>query len=234
MKRLVLTLTAAAALTLAGGSAAQAAPTCYTIPVPAVPAVYDTVVTPAVTVTEYEFIHAQDGNGHGNGNGPASRWEANPNWNAESNPQSIGWTATGNTRLTVIETEKTTVTLVTPEIPATTVEQCLDLPDGVSPVQPGDPNPAPPAPAPAPAAEAPAPAEVPALAQEAATPAVEALLPQLAPAPVAQPEAVAAAAPLPEELAYTGAADWVLPAGGGLVGLGVLLLGGSYALRRFV
>lgn len=70
------------------------------IDVPAVPAVPPTpevghfetvIVTPAVTVTEYGFVHT---NGR-------TRWETDPSWNADTNPTSNGWTSTGTTRETV-------------------------------------------------------------------------------------------------------------------------------------
>lgn len=209
MKRSLITLAATAALLAGGATAAQAATVCETINVPAVPAVYTTVTTPAVTVVEYEFTHAQDGNGQGNGQGPANKWVEDPNWNAESNPQSVGWVATGATRLHVLEVETTTVTLVAPEIPATTVEQCQLIPDGISPV-----------PVDAPSVPLGNQDPAPVAAQE---PVVAAPVVQAAPpVPVAQ---VAASAP--EELAYTGPADWALPAG-----LGLLVLGGATILSR--
>lgn len=46
----------------------------------------------AVTHTEYEFQQIITGH---------TRWETNPNWNAESNYHSIGWFATGNTKVVV-------------------------------------------------------------------------------------------------------------------------------------
>lgn len=66
--------------------------------VPAVPGTpeeghYETViVTPAVTVTEYQFVHAQTGQ---------TRWNADRNWNANGIPNSNGYTLTGVTRETV-------------------------------------------------------------------------------------------------------------------------------------
>lgn len=215
MKRSLITLAATIALLAGAPAAAQAATTCYTITVPAVPAVYEAHVTPAVTVTEHEYVHAQDGNGNGQGQGPANRWEAE-GWNAESNPASIGWAATGNTRVRVLEVEKTETVLVSAEVPATTYESCVELPDGVSPVPVGAPevplgnlDPAPVA-----VPEAPAPA------QDAAP---------LAVTTIDQAAPVAAPAPV-EELAYTGAADWVLPAGLGLLALGAA----TVAARRSI
>ena len=226
MKQTLSTLTAAAALTLGGAASAQAATTCYSIDVPAIPAVYETVTTPAVTVTEYEFIHAQDGNGQGNGQGPAeTKWTEDANWNAQGNAHSIGWTATGNTRIRVIETERTTVTLVAPAVPATVREECVELPDGIPPIAVGAPE-VPlgnldPAPAVTPV-EAPAPVAAivePATAQAAPLANVGAV--QAAPVADAQPV---------EELALTGAADWVLPAGLALVLVGAA----AVASRRFI
>lgn len=61
------------------------------------PAEYKTVeVTPAVAYKpavyeiEYEFAHKNDPY--------KTKWSTNPNWNAESNDNSKGWSATGNTR----------------------------------------------------------------------------------------------------------------------------------------
>lgn len=207
MKRSILTLAATAALLLGGAGAASARTVCEIVPVPAVPAVYETTVTPAVTVTEYEFTHRPDNPGQG----PANRWEADPNWNAESNPASVGWVATGNTRVRIVETEKSTVVLVSPEIPATTIEQCTELPEGESPVKVGDPE--------VPLGNldpAPAPAEVPASQVPAEVPAAP-----LANVGQAAPVAAVTPATLPEELAYTGAADWVFPVGAALVAMGV-------------
>ena len=45
---------------------------------------------PAVYELEYEFRHKFDGK--------KTKWSTNPNWNAESNDNSKGWYATGNTR----------------------------------------------------------------------------------------------------------------------------------------
>jgi len=67
-------------------------PTYETLPNPAyAPAYFTYVDHEAVTHTEYEFAHK---NGH-----KESRWETNPNWNAESNGNSKGWKATGETRV---------------------------------------------------------------------------------------------------------------------------------------
>lgn len=54
---------------------------------------------PAVYETEYEFVHKITGK---------TRWETNPNWNAEDNSHSKGWFATGNTR---------DGALISPEVP---------------------------------------------------------------------------------------------------------------------
>lgn len=217
MKRSILILAATAALLAGGASAAQAATSCYSINVPAVPAVYETVVIPAVTVTEYEFIHAQDGNGNSNGQGPEVKWTEDANWNSQGNAHSIGWTATGNTRVRVLEVERTVVNLVSPEVPASVVEECVQVPDVIypSPEEPGvvtiDPVPA------APGSVDPAPVAAPVAVRAAPLADVG-----------AQP--VAAVQAPPAELAYTGAADWVLPAG-----LALLTLGGAAVLtsRKF-
>lgn len=219
MKHSILTLAATAALLTGAAGSAHAAETCYTMPVPAVPAVYDTITTPAVTVTEYEFTHAQDGNGQGNGQGPVNKWQDDPNWNAETNPQSVGWTATGNTRVRVVEVEKITTVLVSAEIPAGTVEECIDLPDGTPPAPVGAPE--------APLGNLdPVPAEIPAPAAEApGVPLAVVGYPAPAVTPVASRgvnlDTGATATELPAELASTGAADWALPAGAGLLALGV-------------
>lgn len=217
MKRSLTTVALAAALLGLAAPAASARTECTTVTVPAVPAVYETVTTPAVTVIEYEFIQRntpEDVPGQGAG----TSWHTDPNWNAQDNPNSQGWTATGNTRLKVLVTEKTTVTLITPEVPASSREECIELPDGVSPVKPGDPE-VPlgnldPVAAPAEAPAAPAPVIAPAPAQQAVTPQVVA------------PPAEQVAYTQPEELAYTGAADWVFPAGALLLaaGAGTVLL----------
>jgi len=89
------------------------------------------VVTPAqdaVYKTEYEFVHKFD-IFHLN-----PKWKDDPNWNAEGNPQSTGWIATGNTRQT----------LVSPAVPAVTevvhhdaVYETVE----VTPAVPADPTP---------------------------------------------------------------------------------------------
>lgn len=48
------------------------------------PAVYETIHHPAVI--EYQFLQKESGR---------VRWETDPNWNAQGNPNSIGWEATG-------------------------------------------------------------------------------------------------------------------------------------------
>lgn len=226
MKRSILILAATAALLAGGASAAQAATSCYSINVPAVPAVYETVVIPAVTVTEYEFIHAQDGNGNSNGQGPEVKWTEDANWNSQGNAHSIGWTATGNTRVRVLEVERTVVNLVSPEVPASVVEECVQVPDVIypSPEEPGvvtiDPVPA------SPGSVDPAPVTEPAPAAPVAAPVAV----RTAPLADVGAQPVAAVQAPPAELAYTGAADWVLPAG-----LALLALGGAAVLtsRKF-
>lgn len=61
------------------------------------PAEYKTVTVtpevqakPAVYEIEYEFAHKKDPY--------KTKWSTNPNWNAENNENSQGWSATGNTR----------------------------------------------------------------------------------------------------------------------------------------
>lgn len=229
--RTITSAVIAAALLGAGATAAQAAEVCHSVQVPAVPAVYETVIIPAVTVTEYEFTHAQDGNGNGQGQGPANRWEASPDWNAESNPNSVGWVATGASRVRVVEVEKSIVKLVTPEIPASSYEECATLPDGLPDQRPVEEIPAPAAPSipEAPAAPVAPPAVAPAPAIQPVT--VQAPeVPVAAPVAVIPAQPVAAAQEAPEELAYTGAADWVLPAGLALVLMGAA----AVASRRFI
>ena len=104
-----------ASAVLAGGGAAQATTStleecvpvegvaAWTETIPAVtkqvlhPAEYKTVeISPAVEYKaavyeiEYEFVHKNDPY--------KTKWSTNPNWNAESNDNSKGWSATGNTR----------------------------------------------------------------------------------------------------------------------------------------
>ena len=111
---LVTTFLVASAV-LVGGGAAQATTStleecvpvagvaAWTETIPAVTkqvphnAEYKTVeITPAVEYkaavyeTEYEFAHKNDPY--------KTKWSTNPNWNAESNDNSKGWSATGNTR----------------------------------------------------------------------------------------------------------------------------------------
>jgi LPXTG-motif cell wall-anchored protein len=64
--------------------------------------VIDTPYKAAVTKTQYEFEHAPHGI-------YKTRWEDNPNWNAESNSHSKGWAATGNTREVVVTPEQAEV-----------------------------------------------------------------------------------------------------------------------------
>lgn len=77
---------------------------------------WDTVIVteavPAVTHIEYEFKQHQTGK---------TRWERNPNWNAESNPNSKGWKKTGNTKTVEDKAAVPAVTkdvevIVTPEV----------------------------------------------------------------------------------------------------------------------
>ena len=227
MKRTLTTLAVSAALLAGGASAAQAATSCQSIPVPAVDAVYETVTVPAVTVTEWEFIHAQDGNGNSQGQGPEVKWTEDANWNSQGNAHSIGWTATGASRVRVIEVERSVVKLVSPAVPASSYEQCVTVPDGLPDQRPVEEIPVPEAPAaPAPVAAqpvAPAPVAQPVAIQAPAAPVA-------APVAVIPAQPVAAVQAAPEELAYTGAADWVLPAGLALVLMGAA----AVASRRFI
>lgn len=50
---------------------------------------YTTVEHPAVTHTEWEYKHFIT---------QKTKWKADPNWNADWNPHSIGWFKTGNTK----------------------------------------------------------------------------------------------------------------------------------------
>lgn len=73
-----------------------------------VPAVTETVTIPAVYETEYEFAHKNPNKPH--------RWETDPNWNANSNPNSVGWKATGVTRKgDLLKPETTEIKVITPE-----------------------------------------------------------------------------------------------------------------------
>lgn len=182
--------------------------------IPAVPPVY-------LTVTEYEFRHRNaDLNG-------GIKWQTDPGWNAEDNPNSIGWFATGNTRQTVTDTVLKPGTPAVPaqeavyevrEISLTSCNPVLEPSD--PPLVPADPAPAPEVPAAQPVHEPEAPAAP-------VAPAVP-VLDTAAPAPQAPAAVPLASTGGSEELAYTGAADWVLPAGLALLTLGA----GTVALTR--
>lgn len=82
--------------------------------------VIDTPAVPgkdAVIRTEYEFEHHDEGHD----NSYKTRWEEDSNWNAESNPNSKGWAATGNTREIELEPAVPAVeaTYKTVTVPAT-------------------------------------------------------------------------------------------------------------------
>lgn len=261
----VLTLTAGLALTCSPANATGEDCTTTTEivrvlvspEVPAVPAVPGTPAVPAVpavyeTVTEYEFTHAQDGNG--NGKGPENKWVTDPEWNAEGNPNSVGWVATGNTRQAV-----TDVVLVpavpevpavpgVPEVPAVpAVYEDREVPVTVC-VNPGPVNPAPTCEdsglvtaedgscvpgtfyeepvVPGPVAEVPV-AVVPVV--EPSIPVVEtAVRPAVEAAPLTP-----TAQELPAQLAYTGASDWALPAGALalLAGTALVMVGNRRGVR---
>jgi hypothetical protein len=215
MKKTVATLALTAGLSLSC-SAAFAVSDCTTTQetvrtlvtpaVPAVPGFPAVAATPPVyqTVTEYEFRHKR-------GDHPNSeRWERD-GWNADSNPESLGWYSTGNTR--EVATDVVLVPgkpalpaiLGTPEIPAVYEDRVVEK-TICAPVEPKTPTPEPEKPV----AVAPVAEEKPVVS---VTPAVTSII------PVAQSQPVA-----PTELAQTGAADWVLPAGllAGLVGVALV------------
>ena len=209
--------------------------------IPAVPPVY-------LTVTEYEFTHAQHGNGQGQG--PANKWVEDANWNAEGNENSVGWVATGNTRVRTTDTILVHGKPAIPaqeavyeqrEIPVTTCEPVIeptDPPVSTEPTTPATP----------PATEAPAPVETP-----APTPTAEVIMeddprwdchtmgnkicgpiaPVNLPAPPADSTPATAATPVqPQDqgqLANTGSEGLALVAGIG----GALAAAGAVLRRRF-
>lgn len=97
--------------------------------IPGHPAVGFEKVTPAVTETLYEFIFANE---HSNSQ-HKPRWEKK-GWNADSNPNSKGWTSTGNSKVETITEEKKEYILISPKvedvaaIPAVTEEECITQP----------------------------------------------------------------------------------------------------------
>lgn len=130
MKKFLAAVTAAVAL-LFVPSVAMAAPqgaSCALIVVtpeiPAQPAVIGYETIPAVTETLYEFVHR-------NPNHPNSpRWEAE-GWNADSNPNSVGWVSTGATKEVVVTEESVRVVEISPAVPAVpavTREECITEP----------------------------------------------------------------------------------------------------------
>lgn len=216
-----------------------------------IPAVTKTVTVPAVYAVEYEFVFKKEG--HPN----SPRWE-NQGWNADSNPQSEGWRSTGVTREGELLTPARDEEVVVTEPWIKDVEGCLppvvvppvkghDQDNGCPPVIPphGEPGPVdvppvdvppvvvPPAVTP-PVVEQPPvvpPVVVPPVVTvpEAVTPAAPAMVPAAVVAPVKA--AVPAAAP-EQQLAMTGAADWVLPAGLTLLAAGASLAGVARFTRR--
>lgn len=182
-----------------------------------------TPASPAVYRTEYEFVHKKAH--HPN----SPRWEAE-GWNADSNPNSVGWASTGVTRQTLVTPATPEIshleprhTTVCPEVPPPPAPE----PGPVVPPPAPQPDPAPPVPAPVPPAPVPDPGPAaPSAAPRAAVATV---------GPVADKAAPAAPAPVmdaPAELANTGAKEdqMVLTA---LLAGGILLAGvGLLILRR--
>lgn len=127
MKKAISTVLLIGALSLSAGPVMAANgqpgdPNCTviveTITVPEVPAVYKTVIIPAVTEVQYEFAQRNAEQHEENGHGATTRWESDPNWNAQSNPNSQGWDATGISRVVEITPASSTQELVSPAIPA--------------------------------------------------------------------------------------------------------------------
>ena len=212
MKKIITTLALTAGLALIGAPAMASGTSCTTTTtelqflvsaaVPAVPAVpgTDAIAPVYETVTEYEFVHKNE-------NHPDSpRWERE-GWNADTNANSVGWVATGNTREVATDVVLVPGVDAVPEIPAVPevpavyrteyVDTTVCTEDPIFTIPHGEPTPItiPAAPAEVPAAVA----EVPAapVTELTVDPATEV-------APVEAPA---------EQLAYTGAADWVFPAG---------------------
>lgn len=231
MKRTIAVLTLTAGLALSCSPALAMGEDCTTttetvtveispaVPaVPAVPPVYE-------TVTEYEFEHRNaDLNG-------GIKWQTDPEWNAEGNPNSIGWFATGNTRQVstgvvlipgVDGVPAVDAVYATKEIPVTT---CKPVPDPVVEEPVTEPEPAL-TPEPEVIQEDDPRWDCATMGNKVCGPVAD------TPAPPAETAVrTADVAPLasvgaeqPEELAYTGASDWVLPAGLGLLAGGAALM----------
>lgn len=230
----IAVLTLAAGLSLAASPAFATGNHTCTVTIVHVPAVTHTVTVPAkYGPTEYQFAFKKD---HPN----SPRWETNPDWNADSNPNSTGWHSTGITRPGQLLAPAHTETIV--DVPAfdKPIEACLppvvtppveDCPPVVIPpvvvtppvdVPPVDVPPAVIPPAVVPPVVAPPPAAV--LPPAAVPAAVAAPTPALAARVVSTPAATPASAAPAAELAYTGSADWVLPAGLGILAAGAALI----------
>jgi hypothetical protein len=203
MKKVITGATAAGVLALSLFSALPA----QADHLPPITSCSQVLVTPAQegkdavykTVIEYQFVHVQDGNGNGNGQGPEPKWSTDPNWNAQGNPQSEGFTFSGLTR------EVLTDEILEAAVPAKDAvfkEECItQIPEHpVTPVDPVTPvEPAVPVLPEAPVAVVPDASVVPA---------------ELTPVPKSEAPATVHTAPHgEEELAYTGAEDYILPAG---------------------
>jgi LPXTG-motif cell wall-anchored protein len=208
LKKIAIAGFLAAALLVGTAAPSMADSTCTTtttwtkvIDVPFQEAVYQT--TPAVYVTEYEFVHKHPD--HPN----SPRWELE-GWNADGNPNSIGWYSTGNTRQTLV-TPETTI-LITPEVPevshmeATETEVCEEVPPVVQPPAEKPPVVAPPV---------------------AAPPVVAPVAP-----PVVAPVAAVTPVQAPEELAQTGTKEEALVFMGLLAMAGILAGAALLVVRR--
>lgn len=105
---------------------------CWQVMTPAQPAVIGYETIPAVTETLFEYVHR-------NPNNPNSpRWEAE-GWNADSNPNSVGWTSTGVSKEVIIQEEGMRLVEISPEIPEQVTEECEEdtfFPTPDSPVAP--------------------------------------------------------------------------------------------------
>lgn len=172
------------------GSAGGEAPniTCSTLLItPEQEEVIQLVTVPAVTKTLVEYVHRNE-------NHPNSpRWEEE-GWNADSNPNSVGWQSTGNTEVIIITPEYIEYVLISPAVPAVTEKVCITetVPSPETPAVPETPETSVEVEA-APAAN---------VNEQAPTPSVPDALNTVA--AVEQVEQTAAVSEDPKELAYTG------------------------------
>lgn len=93
--------------------------------IPAQAAVIGYETIPAVAETLFEFVHRNPK--HPN----SPRWEAE-GWNADSNPNSVGWYSAGNTKQIVLVEESVRtyeISPAVPAVPAVTREECITEPD---------------------------------------------------------------------------------------------------------